>query len=488
MPLSKKEVTLDPTDWEEFRRLGHKMIDDMVDDLTSLADSPTWQQMPKEINKTLTMERLPRSPQGAEKAYGEFLTNILPYRLGNTTPRFYGWVMGPGVPLASLADMLASNMNPNCAGANQSSHVVELQVVEWMKEALGYDPAASGLLASGGSMANLIGLNVGRFAKCGFDVRKEGLAGGPRLTFYGSTETHSWAVKASELMGLGNSGFRTVPVDANFRVGVEALRAKIKKDRAAGMKPFAIIANVGTVNTGAVDDINALADICAEEDLWLHADGAFGALAAISPNLKARVAGLERVDSVGFDLHKWMYLPFEIACILIKDPVAHKGAFATHAAYLKTAERGPVAGPLTFSESGYELSRGFKALKAWMCLKAYGITPFAEAIEMNVSQAEHLTSLVEEADDLDLMAPTSLNIVCFRYKPTGLSDEVLNAVNEETLLRIHEQGLAVPSSTIIDGKYVIRVAIVSHRTKFQDLTDLAEDVQRIGAEVVAEQS
>ncbi len=486
MSNSLEEVTLDPADWQRFRELGHKIFDDMVDGLTTLRDQPAWQEMPSSVRQGISGEALPLLPQGEEKAYADFRVNVEPYRLGNVHPGFYGWVMGPGVPFATLADMLAANMDPNCAGANQSSHLVEVQVVNWMKEALGYDANASGILASGGSMANLTALNVARHAKAGFDVRKDGLHGGPKLTVYGSSETHNWILKGVELLGLGSSSFRSVPVDSDFRVNVSALKTKINEDRAAGVRPFCVIANVGTVNTGAVDDINALADLCENEGLWLHADGAFGALVAISPTLRPIVAGLDRVDSVGFDLHKWMYLPFEIACVLVKDGAAHKAAFATQASYLAPHERGVIAGGIPFAESGYELSRGFKALKAWMCIKAYGMERFARAIEMNVDEARHLTDIVNAADDLELMAPTALNIVCFRYNPGGVSDEALSAINEETLLRIQERGIAVPSSTTIDGKYVLRIAIVNHRTKYVDLSNLAKAVLEIAAEVAAE--
>ncbi len=480
-----EDLSLDPADWSEFRTLAHRMVDEMLDGISSIREQPVWREMSEPARDVIRNEPLPRTPQGEQEAYEAFLAHVKPYRLGNPHPRFHGWVMGSGVPLATMADMLAADIDPNCAGGNQGSYFVEMQVIAWMREALGYDPAAGGILASGGSLGNLTALNVARHAKAGFDVRKLGIRGGPPLTFYGSTETHSWAWKAAELMGLGSDSFRTVPVDPSFRVDVAALRDKIQADRKAGMRPFCIIANVGTVNTGAIDDLDALADLSQEEGLWLHADGAFGALASVSPKLRPLVKGLDRVDSVVFDLHKWMYLPFEIACVLVKDAAAHRAAFAKEAAYLATSPRGFITEGLQFSETGYELSRGFKALKAWMCLKAYGMDRFARAIEMNVEQASHLTDLVRATPDLELAAPTSLNIVCFRYRPVGVAQDELNSVNEELLLRLQERGIAVPSSTTIDGKFVIRAAIVNHRTRFEDMDALVADVQRIGAEVVA---
>jgi len=329
-------------------------------------------------------------------------------------------------------------------------------------------------------------LNVARFAKAGFDVRQDGLRGGPPLTFYGSTETHSWAWKASELMGLGSDAFRTAPVDGDFRVDVAALRDKIQGDRALGMRPFCVIGNVGTINTGAIDDLHAIADLCAEENLWFHADGAFGALAAISPKLRPLVSGLERADSVVFDLHKWMSLPFEIACVLVKPEDALRDTFTKKAAYLSSANRGLITDGLRWAERGYELSRAFKALKAWMCIKAYGMDHFARAIEMNVEQARYFSALVENAPDLELMADTQLNIACFRYHPASVSEDRLNAINEELLMRIQERGLAMPSSTTVNGKFVMRAAVLNHRTRFEDMDFLAKTVSELGAEILAE--
>lgn len=484
MQSKHEEVTLDPENWDDFRELAHRMVDEMVDGIAAIRDEPVRRELSDNARAAIKDEPLPRTPQGEVSAYEQYMAKVKPYRLGNPHPRFHGWVMGSGVPLAAMADMLAADMDPNCAGGNQGSTVVENQVIDWMKEAIGFDPAAGGILSSGGSMGNLTALNVARHAKAGFDVRKLGVYGGPRLTFYGSTETHSWADKASELLGLGTESFRATPVDDDYRVDVALLQQQITQDRKAGMRPFCVMANVGTVNTGAIDDIEALADLCQAEDLWLHADGAFGALAAVSPKLRPLVKGLERADSVVFDLHKWMYLPFEIACTLVKDPVAHRAAFTKPAAYLATSTRGFITNGLQFSETGYELSRGFKALKAWMCLKAYGMDRFAQAIEMNVAQARYLTELVENNSDLELCAPTSLNIVTFRYRPARVPPEHLDEMNQELLLRLQERGIAVPSGTTIRNQYVMRAAIVNHRTQFRDMDALVADVLRIGKELM----
>lgn len=473
-------MTLDPADWESFRALAHRMVDDALDETRTVRDRPVHVPPPSDVKQRLLGEPIPFESQGEEATYEQFLKDVLPYRNGNISPRFYGWVMGNGFPLGFMSDMLASMMNPHMAGLNQSPRFVEEKVIDWFRELMGFPESTSGLLLSGGSMANLTGLAVARYVKAGFDIKQLGLWGRPMMTVYATAETHSWAKKAMELMGMGEQALRIVPSHADFTMNVEALRAAIRSDREAGCKPIAVLGTAGTVNTGATDDLDAIADVCAQEDLWLHVDGAFGALVAICPNLKHLVKGLERADSVGFDLHKWMYLPFECACLLVRDGEAHRATFSNSATYLQIFDRGVVAGGIPFADRGIELTRGFKALKAWMSLKAYGFDRFAALIERNVAQAQELARLVGESSELELCAPVPLNIVCFRYVADGLSLEELNAVNQEILYRLQEDGLAVPSSTILDGRFCLRAALVNHRTLSDDLKALVSNAIDVG--------
>src|SRR3984893_3700686 len=481
--------TLDPDDWNEFRKLGHQMLDDICDHLYTLRDRPVWQAMPDEVKRIL-IQPLPVEGQGPEAVYQEFLQNVLPYPNGNIHPRFWGWVQGTGTPLAMLADMLAAAMNPHMAGFNQAPVLVEEQVIAWLAELMGMPKGTSGILTSGGTMASNTALIVARYAKAGFDVRAIGLQSKdhPRLLMYGSTETHSWAERAAELLGLGTCAYRQAPVDSEFRVDVAMLRQMIAEDRRAGHRPFCVIGTAGTINTGATDDLQALAALCRAEDLWFHVDGAFGALARLVPSLQPIVAGIELADSIALDLHKWMYLPFEIACVLIRDEEMHRQAFARSASYLAETTRGVIAGGLPFAERGVELTRGFKALKAWMCLKAYGVRAFAEIIEQNVIQARYLATLITKHPDLELLAPVPLNTVCFRYRANDLSVDELNELNEELLIRVQESGVAVPSSTRINGAFALRVAIVNHRSRREDFDLLVEAVVQEGAKLVRERS
>ena len=485
-PPRPDEETLDPAEWPEFRALAHRMVDDMIDHLATLRDQPAWQPMPDEVRRALDPEApVPREPQGDEQAYADFMCNVLPYPNGNLHPKFWGWVQGNGTPLAMMAEMLAAGMNPHLAGFNQAPALVEHQVIAWLAEMMGFPRSSSGVLVTGGTMASTLGLAVARHAKAGFDVRREGLQGEhARLVFYGSTETHGWATKAAELLGLGCESLRRVAVDASQRMDVGALEAALAADRAAGNKPFCVVGTAGTVNTGASDDLRALAAIARREDLWFHVDGAFGALAQLSERLRARVAGLDEADSIGFDLHKWMYLPFESACLLVRDSAAHHATFASTAPYLAETSRGVIAGGLPFADRGMDLTRSFKALKVWLSIKANGTAKLARLIEQNVAQAEHLAALVEADPELELMAPVALNVVCFRYVPKGsASGAALDSLNEEILLRLQESGAAVPSSTVLGGRYALRVAIVNHRSRREDFDELVRDVVRIGRDV-----
>lgn len=491
------ELTFDPAtpeEWETFGALGHRMLDEMLTYLATLSDRPAWREVPESV-RTRLAEPVPHDGIGADAAYAQFAELVLPYPNGNLHPRFFGWVQGNGTPLGMMSDMLAAGLNAHLGGFNHAPAIVERQTIAWLAELMGM-PGASGLLVTGGTMANTLGLAVARHAgasRRGRDVRHDGLQAWPGesarspLVFYGSSETHGWARKAAEWLGLGDRAFRRVPVDGAFRIDVAALERALADDRAAGLTPFCIIGTAGTVNTGATDDLQALATIAERDGLWFHVDGAFGALAYLSDALRPQVAGMERADSVGFDLHKWGSLPFECACVLVRDGTAHHDAFRTSATYLATSARGVTAGSATyFADRGLDLTRGFKALKVWMSLKADGASKLARLVEQNVAQCAYLASLVDAHDELELLAPVPLNIVCFRYRVAELDEAALDVLNTELLLRLQERGIAVPSSTIIDGRFAIRVANVNHRSKTSDFTVLAESVVAIGRELVAE--
>ena len=480
------EETLDPQDWEAFGALAHEMVDLMIDVQRRVRDRPVWRSVPDSIEARFREER-PTEGRGADAAYRDFVELVLPYPTGNDHPRFWGWAGGTGSPTGMMAEMLAAGMNSVPGIFNDGAARVERQVVDWMKAALGMPAEAGGVLTSGGSVANLIGLAVGRDARAGFDVSSRGVGAEPgKLIFYVSAETHSSMFKAAKLLGLGQDAARVIPVDDQFRMDVRALEQAVQADRRAGLRPFAVVGTAGTINTGAVDDLGAIATLAEREGLWFHVDGAFGAMAALSPTTRDRVAGLERADSLAFDFHKWMYVPYEAGCVLVRDADAHRATFAVHADYLKPLPRGTGAQPDSTNLTSPQLSRGFKALKVWMTLKEHGFDKFGRLVAQNVAQAEYLGTLVERSPELELVAPVALNVVPFRFAPPGLEEGALDEVNAEILMRIQEQGIAVPSSTYVNGRFTIRICICNHRSRREDFELVVREVVRIGEEIVEE--
>lgn len=470
------EEGLDPQDWEAMRRLGHRMVDDLIGRLRSVGDEPVWKPIPAETRAFL-QQPLGKDPRTAEEVFADAAAHVLPYPTGNLHPRFWGWVMGTSSPFAAFAEMMAAGLNWNVGGFDDAASAVEDQVIGWCKEIMGFPASASGLFVSGGSMANLVGLAVARDARAGVDLRRKGVAGAAaRPVLYASRETHSSNVKAAEILGLGTEGVRLLPVDADFRLDLRALRETVAADRAAGLHPFAVVGNAGTVNTGATDDLGAIADLCAREGMWFHVDGAFGALARLHPELAPQVAGIERADSLAFDLHKWGYLPVEAGCVLVRDGAAHRGTFAvTSAAYLKPARAGVSARLEKFSDLGVQLSRGFRAFKAWMSFQEHGSDKLGRLVRQNVAQAAYLAQRIARTPELELVAPVPLNVVCFRHRGRpGQDAAAVDELNRELLVRLHESGAAVPSGTAIRGRAAIRVAITNHRSRRADFDLLVE--------------
>jgi glutamate/tyrosine decarboxylase-like PLP-dependent enzyme len=383
-----------------------------------------------------------------------------------------------------LADLLASGMNPNVAIGEHSAMYVDRQVVNWCKQLMNFPSEASGILVSGGSMANITGLTVARNSFRDEKIRSKGLkAASAQLVLYCSTETHSCIQKAAEIIGLGTDSVRKIGVNERFEMKVEELESQILADLNAGLLPFCIVGTSGTVNTGAIDPMDELLALSRKYEMWFHVDGAYGALAKLDPKYEGRLKAIEEADSLAFDLHKWLYVPYEVGCTLIRDAKKHRESFAITPNYLLQESRGLSGGLDSINNYGFELSRGFKALKIWMSLKEHGRAKYAQMIAQNNRQAEYLADLVNQQPELELMAPVSMSITCFRMVKPGYSENQLRELNREILLRIQEEGIASPSSTILNGKYTLRVANVNQRTRMEDMDLLVREVLRIGREI-----
>lgn len=448
----------------------------MLDYVANIRQRPVWQPIPPPIQAGFR-EALPGEPTDLSQVYHCFLQNIVPYAVGNSHPGFMGWVHGGGNVVGMLAEMLAAGLNSNLGGRDHIPVSVEQQVVRWMSELFHFPPQASGLMVTGSSIANFIAILVARTACLGPQVRERGMADQPEtLIAYASTNTHGCLAKALEMCGLGSQNLRKIAVDSSQRICVASLEQCIASDRAAGRKPFCVVGNAGTVDTGAVDDLSSLADVCEREKLWFHVDGACGALGMMSAELAPRFQGIERADSLALDFHKWAQIPYDAGFVLIRDAQLHQATFAAPAKYLRRATRGLAAGSPWPCDFGPDLSRNFKALKVWFTLKVYGTHRLGAQMLRACELARYLETQIRAHDELELMAPVSLNIVCFRYR----CEQQIDDVNSEIVIALQESGIAAPSTTEIDGQVAIRAALFNHRTTQHEVDALLAATLRIG--------
>src|SRR3954468_4833887 len=465
--------SLDPQDWNEFRALAHRMLDDAIDGIADVRTRPVWQPIPDEVRAAFRAD-VPREATDLADVYREFTEHVAPYATGNVHPGFMGWVHGGGTAVGMVAEMLAAGLNANLGGRDHMPIEVERQIVAWMRRLFDFPESASGIFVTGTSMANLMAVLVARTSALGTLARQHGIGNdGALLTAYTSRAAHGCVSRAMDIAGLGTDALRKIGVDADHRIDVAALRAQIAVDREVGFKPFLVVASAGTVDIGAIDDLKAVAALCREEGVWFHVDGAFGALAILSPELAPLLDGIELADSIALDFHKWGQVPYDAGFLLVRDGEQHRRAFAQPAAYLSREARGLAAGAGWACDLGPDLSRGFRALKTWFTLKTFGTDRLGAVITRSCALAKYLEARVLAEPRLELLAPVNLNIICFRYRAD-------DAVNREIVADVQVSGIAAPSSTTLDGKLAIRAAIVNHRTEERDIDALIAAVIEFG--------
>jgi aromatic-L-amino-acid decarboxylase len=490
--LAHSHETLDPSDWDGFRTQAHRMLDDMLDYTEHIRVRPVWQPIPDEVRARFR-GGLPRQPADLFTVHEEFMSDILPFAAGNVHPCFMGWVHGGGTPVGMLAEMLAAGLNANLGGRDQAPIEVERQLVQWTREIFGFPEGASGLFVTGTSMANLIAVVIARDLAFGFDlaldlkVRRGGVSADTRrLTAYASTAVHGCIGKAMDLSGLGSDALRRIPTDAHHRIGLTELTCAIERDRDTGFTPFLVVGSAGTVDTGAIDDLSAIADLCEREKIWFHVDGAYGALGMLARDIAPRLKGIERADSLAFDFHKWGQVPYDAGFVLVRDGELHHKAFSNPAAYLQRLQRGLAAGSPWPCDFGPDLSRSFRALKTWFTLKVHGADALGASISRTCELARYLESRIAATPELELLAPVELNIVCFRYRSPDVAES--DRINEEIVAELQESGIAVPSTTTIGGRLAIRAAIVNHRTSRMEVDALVDATLSFGRAILNRRS
>lgn len=411
----------------------------------------------------------------------------------NGHPRFFGYVASPSTPIGAYADLIASALNANitCWRSGPAGTELEQLVVRWLGALIDYDRQAKGLLTSGGSMANMIALLVASRRKLGTNAARKGLwnSGAP-LIVYASEEAHMSIAKAADILGFGRDQVHIIDCDDQQRMVVDSLRVRIEDDIRGGLRPCCVVASAGTVNTGVVDSLEAIAAIAKQFDLWFHVDGAYGAPGVLDERKKHLFRGLERADSVSLDPHKWLYVPVDAGCLLFRDPIPVKATFSTEDAdYIKVHGHSDDEA-FAYWDYGVELSRRFRALKVWLTLSYYGVRRIAEAVSNDISLAAYMGELVFGAEDFELLAPVELSICCFRYIPAGwkTSDPRLDQLNERVMSRVQTSGRAYLSNATVKGHFALRACITNFRTTKSDIELTLETIRDAAREISRSES
>ena len=464
---------LDPSS-DEICEWGDSVTQFMIDYLGGLRDRPAYRHTSSREIRSGLDSKLPSKGTDFDSLLRVFRETIVPFSRQNAHPRMFGYVQSPGTPLGAFADLLASTLNANLTIWRSAPAPVELErlTIDWIRQILGFDPGAGGLFVSGGSMANLSALAAAR-------QTKEHSLG--RLRMYASSATHFSVTKAAALLRIGRENVQQVEVDERFRMRVDDLVAKITADLESGYAPFCVVANAGTVDTGAVDPLGEIREIANRFQLWMHVDGSYGAFATLAQSARKLFAGMEQADSIALDPHKWLYLPVDVGCVIYRDPEAARTAFGHEAEYTRMfGEEADEA--FVCWDYGPELSRRFRALKVWMLLKGVGLDRLSEAIESNLACARHFESMVRTSDDFEMVAPVELSIFCFRHVPAQLRNEspkAIDAFNERLLVALQRDGSSYLSNATLNGRFALRGCVLNYRTTLHDMEILLDDLRRV---------
>jgi glutamate/tyrosine decarboxylase-like PLP-dependent enzyme len=462
---------------EKMRQLGYQAVDLIIDHMNHLKSKPVSEAIDSDILRNKLTESIPEN--GADpKEFLHFLTrNVFNQITHVDHPHFLAFVPGPSNYVGVVADFLASGFNvfPTAWIAGAGAEQIELTTINWLKSMLGFPDSAEGLFVSGGSMANLTALTVARQVKLNNDIEN--------AVVYFSDQTHFSVNRALKVLGFKHHQICRIETDEHLRISVSALKKQLKEDRTKGKKPFCIIANAGTTNCGVVDSLNELADLCNDEDVWLHADGAYGAPAILSEKGSALLLGIHRVDSLTLDPHKWLFQPYDVGCVLIRNNQYLSKTFRMIPEYIKDSETN-IEEEINFGECGIELSRRFRALKVWLSFKVFGVEAFRQAIDHGIMLAEQVETFLGKAKDWEVVTPAQLGIVTFRYIPCELaSTDTINEINKKLVGEITRRGFAMLSTTELKEKVVIRLCSINPRTTTEEMLQIMMKIKALAEEV-----
>ena len=481
---------------EEFRKTGYEVIDMITEYYRTIRDRKIISgSSHKEIEQTFN-EPVPQNPGDPASIINEWKEKVLPHATHLGSPRYFGFVNGSGTMISVLADALATSVNMNSGGwkAGPAATEIERRTIAWIAGLIGYNTGCGGLFMGGGTIANFSALLTALRNKAGYDTTQNGLQVGERkgrYTLYMSDhEGHVSIVKAADMANLGRNAVRRVPSNEDLTMNVQQLRKMIEEDTGNGDIPFCVVAQVGSINVGVIDPLEEIAALCREKNLWFHADGACGAVGAMLPELKNKYRGLEKADSITLDPHKWLYIPYECGCLLVKDPEKLRRTFSTSASYLQGTLPNDYKG-LDYFDYGPQMSRGFDALKVWMSIKHYGAEGYRQLLRQNIVCAKHLHLLVSNSKDFITVHEPELFIYSFRYCPAELKDKCneedtsryLDKLNQQIADEITASGFAFIMTSKVRGQVVIRLSICSHRTTLQDIEHVFHRLEEIGKRI-----
>lgn len=463
-------------DTETFRALGAELLDLAAEWLAQEEDDPVLEKIGGGELTALLDEAPPSRGMTSDALIGELREKVLRYSRRNGHPRYFAHVCASPDPVGALADLLASTINQNLTAwrSAPSATTLERLVLRWLDELIGFDGGGHGLLLGGGSAANLHALG----AAVPHALRTHPDRARSDLVLYVSSETHVSLAKAARFLGVGHA--RRLPVDAERRLSVEALRGAIAADRKAELIPAMVAGSAGTANAGTVDPLAEIAAVCREAGVWFHVDGAYGAPAAMTEAYAFLREGFARADSLSLDPHKWLYAPFDLGALLVRDPERLRAAYATESEYITITETAPFEDH-AFWDYGMEMSRRFRALKLWMMFKLRGVDAYRDAIAVNIALREYLDARLDAEPELERLA-SALSISCFRYRPAGADEADLNRINTEIQHKLLASGGIVLSPTTLDGRYSLRVCIVNFHARRADMDWVIEHVLAFGRE------